>query len=303
VRLLIDTDTAADDAVALLMAVTAPGVEVAAITTVAGNVSVEQATSNALKVLHVCGRTDVPVHAGAAGPLLRELVHATDVHGPDGMGGHWFPAVGKQAGADALEATLDVLRGNPGEVTWVALGPLTNLALAVEADPEACRRVRQIVVMGGAPDGVGNVTPAAEFNLWVDPEAARTVFAAGLPVRLVGYDIGRRDALVGPAELDRLRASDSTLAAFTVDITRGLWDFCLARGQAGMDLCDPVAMAAALHPQSATWEAHAVDVHVDDEVSRGALVCPAGRAANVELCTRFDPDRFRALLFERLEVP
>jgi purine nucleosidase len=300
VRLLIDTDTAADDAVAIMMALGTPGIDVVALTTASGNVPLEQATFNALKVLHVCGREDIPVHTGASAPLAREAVFATDVHGPDGFGAQWYPPVGEATSNDAVAATLDLLDRHPGELTWVALAPLTNLALAIEADPAVCARVKQVVVMGGTADGVGNVTPAAEFNFWADPEAARVVLGSGLPLRIVGCDVARRHALLTGEHLELIRGSESPLAAFAVAVTSGLWDFHQRRGEVAMEMCDPVAMAAALEPRAAMWKAMAVDVHCAMEERRGALEIDEHGQPNAEVCTAFDEDRFRALLFQRL---
>ena len=304
-KLLVDTDTAADDAVAILLALRTPGVEVLALTTVAGNVHVDQSTANALVTLDVAGRLDVPVHQGAAAPLLASLEHATDVHGHDGLGGNDFPPVGAAHAEPTLDATLALLRAHGPDLTWVALGPLTNVALAVLTDPEACRRVRRLVVMGGVGDGVGNVTPAAEFNFWADPEAARIVLRAGLPLWLVGWDVSRRDALVGEADLEVLRLSHDPAAQFTVAVTRTLYEFTAAKHHAGaMDLPDPIAMAAALEPEHATWRRVHADVETHGELTRGAVVvdhlATTGLAPNVDLCTGFDPARFRALLLERL---
>jgi purine nucleosidase len=303
--LLIDTDTAADDAVAILMALRAPDVEVAALTTVAGNVPLDQATHNALVTLEVAGRPDVPVHAGAAAPLVEEIGFATDVHGNDGMGDIDRAATSDSHGDDALDATLALLRASGPEITWVALGPLTNIAHAVAADPDVCRSVRELVVMGGVGDGVGNVTPAAEYNFWVDPHAAETVLQAGITTRLVGWDISRRDALVSERDLDALRNSGDPAAEFAVRITRGLYEFSSKKHHPGfMDLPDPVAMAAALAPEHADWARRWVAVETEGSLTRGALVVDhlgtSGNEPNVDLCTAYEPAAFRQLLHELL---
>ena len=171
---LIDTDTASDDAVALIMALKAPDIRVAAITTVAGNVDVHQATRNALYTAELCGQ-DVPVYAGAGKPLLREYQDATWFHGRDGLGDHDFPAPRNSAQKlHAVDAIIDTIETHAG-LTLVTLGPLTNIALALAKQPNIAEKVSRCVVMGGAPCCEGNVTPAAEYNIWVDPEAARCV--------------------------------------------------------------------------------------------------------------------------------
>lgn len=307
-RLLIDTDTAADDAVAILMALRAPGTDVVALTTVAGNVSLDQATRNALLTLEVADRAEIPVHMGAAAPLAHELEFASNVHGDDGLSGSSRPARGAPHRDPALDATLAHLRAAGPDLTWVALGPLTNLAHAIETDADACRRVRRVVVMGGVGDGVGNVTPAAEFNFWADPQAAHVVLTAGLPVRLVGWDISRRDSLVSDADLAALRASGDPAAAFAVAVTRCLYEFSSTHHHPGfMDLPDPVAMAAALAPEHATWADRWADVETEGRLTRGALVVDhlgtSGNEPNIELCTHYEPERFRALLHELLTTP
>ncbi len=171
---LIDTDTASDDAVALIMALRAPDVRVAAITVVAGNVDVQQATRNALYTAELCG-VKVPVYSGAARPLLRPYQNATWFHGRDGLGDHNYPAPRQSAQAKhAVDAIIETVEANPG-IVLVTLGPLTNVALAISRKPEIAAKVSRCVVMGGAPCCEGNVTPAAEYNVWVDPEAASIV--------------------------------------------------------------------------------------------------------------------------------
>jgi purine nucleosidase len=306
-RLLIDTDPGADDAVAILLALRTSGIEVVALTTVVGNIDVEQATRNALAVLDVADRHDIPVYRGAAVALAGNVVeHAVSVHGSDGFGDHHFPEVGAIRPESALDATLDILRSDGPELTWVALGPLTNVAHAVQADPEICRRVREVVVMGGTGDGIGNVTPAAEFNFWADPEAARVVLGASLPLRLVGWDVSRRDAVVGPHELDRLRASDDPLAHFALAVCRTYLEFNDGTQQpsGSMGMPDPVALLAALEPERATWRRVAADVECRGDLTRGALVIDhlsrTGATPNIDLCTAFDPARFKELFVARL---
>jgi hypothetical protein len=188
---LIDTDTASDDAVALIMALRAPDVRVVAITTVADNVPVQQSTRNALYTVELCG-ANVPVYAGADKPLLRTYENATWFHGRDGLGDHNYPAPQRsQEKAYAVDAIIETVEANPGLVI-VTLAPLTNLALAVAKKPSIAAKVSRCVIMGGAPCCEGNVTPAAEYNIWVDPEAARMVMLSGLPVELVGWQTSRK---------------------------------------------------------------------------------------------------------------
>src|SRR5246127_3909861 len=214
--LLIDTDTASDDAVALIMALRSTSVRVAAITVVAGNVPVAQATSNALLTVELCG-ADVPVYSGAEAPLLRKLAIADWFHGADGLGDHGYkPAERRAEPGHAVDALIQTVRDNPG-IEIVTLGPLTNLAMALLREPKLAAYVQRCVVMGGAPCCVGNVTPAAEFNTWVDPEAARIVFRSGLPIEMVGWQLCRGAAVIGPADIDSIATIGTKLAHFAVE--------------------------------------------------------------------------------------
>src|SRR5579885_3225289 len=200
---LIDTDTASDDAVALIMALRARDVRVAAITTVAGNVPVQQSTRNALYTVELCG-ADVPVYSGADKPLIRTYENATWFHGKDGLGDHGYPAPRRRAeNLHATDAIIETVESNPGLV-MVTLAPLTNVALALAKRPDIAKKVGRCVVMGGAPCCEGNVTPAAEYNIWVDPEAARIVFHSGMPIELIGWQLSRYDAVVRDNDIARI---------------------------------------------------------------------------------------------------
>jgi purine nucleosidase len=251
-RFLIDTDTASDDAVALVMALRHPAVEIEAITVVAGNVPLDLGVQNALYTVEICG-ADVPVYAGAAAPMMRELHTAQNVHGADGMGDIGLPLRGRQpAGIDAARVIIDTARNHPGDLTIVTLGPLTNLALAVLAAPDIVPLVSRVVMMGGTGQGPGNVTPAAEFNIWCDPEAADVVFRSGLPLEMVGWDISRTYATISEAESAEFRQL-GPIGEFCTDIQKVLLEFCRdVTHLAGYDLPDPIAMAIAIDPTVGT---------------------------------------------------
>src|SRR5689334_6529842 len=186
-RFLIDTDTASDDAVALVMALHAKDVEevqVEAITVVAGNVPLEQGVQNALYTVELC-KSRVPVYQGMAAPLLRPLQTAQHVHGRDGMGEIGLPLHGRTpATGHAVDIIRETIRRHPHEITLVTLGPLTNVAMALLLEPALAGLVKECVIMGGIGEGYGNVTPVAEYNIWVDPEAAKIVYASGLPITM-----------------------------------------------------------------------------------------------------------------------
>ena len=315
---LIDTDTASDDAVALIMALRAPDVRVAAITTVAGNVNVQQATRNALYTVELCG-ADVPVYAGAEKPLLREYQNATWFHGRDGLGDHNYPRPRKSSGKlHAVDAIIDAIEANPGMVV-VTLAPLTNLALALAKKPEIAAKVGRCVVMGGAPCCEGNVTPAAEYNIWVDPEAARMVMLSGLPVELVGWQLSRGDAVVNESDIAVIQEFNNALARFAVECnSHARRAYKVQTGEDGISLPDPVAMCIALDPTVGTeWSDHYVEVETRSELTRGMTVVdrlnvaadernrtvwtPAVHAQHkTKVCWRIDTSRWKDALFSAL---
>src|SRR5207249_4108999 len=194
-RVIIDTDPGVDDALALLLAMRSPELKIEGITAVAGNVPLELTLPNALRMVEIAGRDDITVAAGAKGPLLRRLVTATYAHGENGLGGAIFAEPKRkpitEPAADFIRRTV---RKYPGEITLLTLGPLTNIAAALNADSVLARMVRGLTMMGGSLSG-GNISPAAEFNVYVDPEAARIVFQSGIPITMVGLDVTRKTAL------------------------------------------------------------------------------------------------------------
>ena len=215
---LIDTDTASDDAVAIIMALAAPDVRVLALTTVAGNVGVEQATRNALLTAELCG-ADVPVFVGAAAPLIRAHDHAHWFHGNDGLGDHGYPPPKRSPEREhAVDAILRLADAEPG-LTLVTLGPLTNVALALARIRRLRERIGRCVVMGGAPCCEGNVTPAAEYNIWVDPEAARAVFRSKLKIEMVGWHVSRGASVLNEAEIAAIEALGTAKARFAIGRT------------------------------------------------------------------------------------
>lgn len=270
---LIDTDTASDDAVALIMALRSPHVEVLAITTVAGNVDVHQASRNALYTAQLCD-SRVPVFMGAEKPLKRAHVGAEWFHGRDGLGDHGYGpprrTVEKQ---NAVDAIIEMIDACPA-LLMVTLGPLTNVALAVQKKPSIAAKVSRCVVMGGAPCCEGNVTPAAEYNMWCDPEAARIVVRSGLPIELVGWHLCRGDALLSASDIQEVLDLGTPVAEFAIACNSVAQEAILKQtGEHGISLPDPVAMAVAIDPSIVTSEsAHFVEVETDSELTRGMTV-------------------------------
>lgn len=301
-RFLIDTDTGSDDAVALVMALKHPDVTVEAVTIVAGNVPLEQGAQNALYTLELCGST-VPVFRGAGTPLLCPAVGAEEVHGLDGMGDIGLPLSGREpAPGHAVDVLVERINASPGELTLVALGPLTNVALALLKDPSISVKVRGCVMMGGTGQGPGNVTPVAEYNIWADPEAAKVVFESGMPLTMVGWDISCGYAVFGPEDSARLRGIGTPLAEFCVDIQRVLDEWARENTRlAGFDLPDPIAMAVALDPAVATETRRLfVAVETGGTWSRGQTIVDhlnvTGREPNVEVVVEASRERFLDLL-------
>ncbi|MEJ2481401.1 MAG: nucleoside hydrolase [Acidihalobacter sp.] len=309
-RLIIDTDTASDDAVALIMALREPQVTVEAITIVSGNVPVAQASRNARYVVELCG-AEIPVYEGADRPLVKPRAHATHFHGEDGLGDIGYPP--PRLPAAQGYAALEIIRrcqAAPGEIELVTLGPLSNVAMALRLEPRLAGWVRHCTVMGGAAATLGNVTPAAEFNLWCDPEAARIVLHSGMPVTLVGWELSRGEACFTSAELEAVRALNTELARFAVDCNRAAFVAATqTQAEAGLSLPDPVAMAIALDPDTC---AEAVTCGIEvvlDGPARGAtlvdILSVAGRGDSagdpawasplptVEVCRMLDVARFK----------
>ena len=272
-NLLIDTDTASDDAVALILALRSPLVRVLAITVVAGNVSVEQGTQNALFTVELCA-ADVPVFAGAAAPLTRPLEDASWFHGQDGLGDHGYRPTNRVAEKEfAVDAMVRIIQAHPG-IELITLGPLTNLALALRQAPGLAANIRRCVVMGGAPCCEGNVTPAAEYNFWVDPEAAQIVLRSQLPLELAGWQLSRAEAVVNSREIEQILALKNKFSEFAIrsnDTAAAAYH--RQTGEAGIALPDPTAMAILLDPAIAlVTSAHYMDVPHDSGITRGMSV-------------------------------
>jgi purine nucleosidase len=314
---LIDTDTASDDAVALIMALRAPDVRVAAITVVAGNVPVQQATRNALYTVELCG-ANVPVYSGAEKPLLRPYENATWFHGRDGLGDHNYPAPEKSAAElHAVDAIIETIEANPGLVL-VTLGPLTNVALAVSKRPSIAAKVSRCVVMGGAPCCEGNVTPAAEYNIWVDPEAARIATRSGLPVELIGWQLCRGDAVLREPDIAQVEGFNTKLAHFAIECnSQARTAYKIQTGEDGICLPDPVALCLALDATVGTdWSEHYVEVELQSELTRGMTVvdrlnvaadernravwASALDASKAKVCWSIDNKRWKEALYAAL---
>ncbi|MHC4321551.1 MAG: nucleoside hydrolase [Planctomycetota bacterium] len=301
---LIDTDTASDDAVALVMALTYPDVQVEAITAVSGNVHVDQAVQNALYTVELCGK-QVPVYRGAEKPMLRSLETAEYAHGRDGMGDIGLPLSGRTpAEGHGVTEIIETINRFAGNITLVTLGPLTNLALALLQDPSIAGKVKECIIMGGTGQGRGNVTPVAEYNIWVDPEAARIVFESAIPITIVGWDASLAYATFNPQEMEKLRNVGTPLAEFCVDIQKAMNKFSVEEmNLEGFSLPDPLAMAVALDPAVATGtKSLYVAIETESELCRGQTVVDhlavTKHEPNVEVVLEASREKFLRILYD-----
>ena len=317
--LLIDTDPGIDDALAILFALASRELSVEAITTVAGNVPVDIGAANALRILDVAQpQRRPPVARGAAAPIRRPLVTADRYHGGDGLGGvdalvddqgrPRYPVpdtkLDRRDGADLI---LDTVERFAGQIVLLALGPLTNVAIALERDRARLARVARLVVMGGAVTVPGNVTPAAEFNFFTDPDAAAAVLAAGLPVELVPLDVTRRTLLTSTALRERMRGATDRRARFVLDVTARAFARASGAEGRGIPLHDPLAAGVALDSSLVRFERLHVEVECEGRHTSGMSLADrrpvddSERApANCAVATAVEAERFLSLFLERV---
>ena len=322
-RIIIDTDPGIDDAMAIFLALRSPELKVEAITPVAGNVPLDLTLPNALRLLEIAKRRDIPVAAGASHPLVRRLATAGHVHGVNGLAGVEFPEPRiKPVHDTAPELIRHIVREDPHEITIVAIGPLTNVALALRADPEIASMIHAIVIMGGSLSG-GNMTPAAEFNLYVDPEAARIVFDANIPLTMVGLDVTRK-CLVHEQHIQQLEAAKNAVSQAAGKILRATYERMRKGGEVtDIALHDALAVASLIDPGVITRKDYYVEVETFGEWTAGETIgydghgpirksaqmetsAPAPPPAeipykpNAQVAVGVDPDRFFHLLISRL---
>jgi purine nucleosidase len=305
-RIIIDADPGQDDAIAILAAFASPEIEVLGLCSVAGNVPLALTTRNALKVCELVGRTDVPVHAGAAAPLHRPLVTAEEVHGETGLNGPDLPTPKMQAGAQhAVDFIVETLRRETaGTVTLCALGPMTNIALAFERAPDVVARVARIVAMGGGRSEGGNITPVAEFNIYADPHAAQAVFASGVPIVLHPLDVTHR-AVTSSDRIAAFRALGTRPGNAVAEMLAFAQAFDMERyGSDGGPLHDPNVIAFLIRPEIYRGRFVNVEVETVSELTMGQTVVDwwgaTERPRNVHYITEVDDTAFFSLLVERI---
>ena len=305
-RIIIDTDPGQDDAVAILLALASPELEVLGITTVAGNVPLALTAKNARKVCELASRPDIPVFAGAEAPLLRPLITAEYVHGQTGLDGPDLPEpVMPLDPRHSVDFLIETLRAEPaGSITLCTLGPLTNIALAFARAPEIAGRVKRIIAMGGGAFEGGNVTPVAEFNILVDPHAAQRVFSSGAPVTLLPLDVTHK-CLTRKVRVDRFRALGTRVGDATALLLVYQERFDEAKyGQDGGPLHDPTVIAWLLRPELFSGRDVNLEVETGSELTMGQTVIDwwgvTDRPRNVHVIRDVDDEGFFALLLERI---
>jgi inosine-uridine nucleoside N-ribohydrolase len=321
-RIIFDTDPGVDDALALWLALRSPEIQIEGVTPVAGNVPLEFTLPNALRLVEIAGRTDIPVATGAARPLTRKLITASYAHGENGLAGVPFPEPKiKPVTETATQLIRRVVRANPGEITIVAVGPLTNLAIAFREDPALPKMVQSIVLMGGSLSR-GNVTPSAEFNIYVDPEAAQEVFHSGVPIVMVGLDVTRK-AQLREEHIKRLEAGPDAVSQSAGKIMRATWDRMHRSGFAGAGgptMHDSVAVATFIDPSICKLQDYYVEVETAGEFTAGETLgysrAPIRRSApgadgtakaelstfqpNAKVAVDIDTEKFLELLVGRV---
>jgi len=319
-RVVIDTDSGVDDALALLLALLSPELQVEAISTVTGNVPLEQATINVALILSLLdSKTPLILARGAAEPLEKGLITAQSIHGWDGLGElnrfknsdgsprYLYPQLPQDL-PDATEVLLDLLKRYPDELSLITLGPLTNLAEALRADKRRVRRLREVVIMGGAIRVCGNIRPAAEFNIFVDPHAAQRVFQSGLPIKLVPLDVTERVCL-GPMEIENLAQDmDEPLGRFLSDATsKAIKYMKQMRGVEAIFLHDPLAVGVAINPSMVETPLLHVEVETHEGITQGmtladfrAIRDDLKQPPNLYVALEVDTELFLAFFKERL---
>lgn len=304
-RILLDTDTAGDDTIAILMALHAKDARLEGVTINCGNVDFDQQVENALYTIEAAGKSgEVRVYPGARHPLLVGWRTATEVHGEDGMGGSNFSRAKQRPEArHAVDFIVDTINSNPGEIDLVEIAPMTNLALAIRKDPGIVKKVRRFYFMGGSNQHLGNVTPAAEFNIWVDPDAAKIVLESGLAATMVGWEICVRSGFLGASELSEIEKMGTRESAFFLAVNRQVRRFIrTTQGVDGTECTDSLTMAAVLNPAVATdVRERFVEVDNTSGPSRGATVVDElgvlRRKPNVGVVYEASQRKFREMLY------
>lgn len=305
-KIIIDCDPGIDDSIAIMLALASPELEVMGITTVSGNIEVHSATENTFQTLMLMDRPDIPVYKGAEVPLSRPFHDATDTHGLDGLGETFLPKTGLKAqNGHAVDFILESIRNNPGEITLIALGPLTNIALALRRDVQTMSKVKEFIVMGGSDAFHGNCSPVAEYNFWVDPEAADEVFRSNFAkVIVVGLDV-THNVIFTPNLREVANQIGGARGKFMHDITRFYVDFHWAQERTlGCVINDPLVIAMLLDDQLVHCDDSYVEIETEGIAVAQSVCDPMGKRhggkINAAVAHKVSPRRFFEILFTRL---
>ncbi|MFC7395445.1 nucleoside hydrolase [Scopulibacillus cellulosilyticus] len=303
-KIIIDCDPGHDDAIAILLAAGSPNIDLRAITTVAGNAEVEKTAINALKVCEIAGLKDIPVARGAAGPLTRKRETAPSIHGESGMEGPSLPIPRQTLVKDhAVDVIIEELLSSKGDITLVPVGPLTNIALAMRKEPLIIPKIKEIVLMGGGMSG--NWTPAAEFNIFVDPEAANIVFESGVPITMAGLELTHQ-AVTTPEIIEQIQAISNPVSEFVVELLQYFSKTYKDEfGFSGAPIHDACAVAYCIDPTVFTTKKLRVDIETKGEFTSGMTVIDingvTGREPNVNVAMELDKEKFWNMLINALK--
>lgn len=306
-RIILDTDPGVDDALTILLALASPEIRLEALTITQGNVTVEKGTRNALAVLELLGASHIPVAKGTSLPLVGPLLASDHVHGKSGLGNAVLPE--PKAGPVSRHGIDDLIErflAEPGELRLFAVGPLTNIALAIRKEPRFASAVKEMVIMGGSIREGGNITPRAEFNIYADPHAAHIVFHSGIPITLIPLDVTHKTMLY-TTQIERLKKNDSPISRFIVDATSDYVHFTESKtGIPGCALHDPLTLATMIAPELLTLEEHYVDVDISGGISTGSTFADfyrtTGKPANMKVALGVRGEEFVELFLERVET-
>ncbi|HKJ38136.1 MAG TPA: nucleoside hydrolase [Anaerolineales bacterium] len=305
-RIIIDTDPGVDDALAFLLALASPEIQLEALTTTQGNVTLEKATRNALSVLELCNANHIPVAAGSMYPLVQPLLASVDVHGESGIGVAKLPeSTSKVVEQHAVDYLIEKVLAEPNEISIFPIGPLTNIAMAIRKEPGFAKAVKELVIMGGAINENGNVTPLAEFNIYVDPHAAHIVFHSGIPITLIPLDVTHK-CLLRQEHVDRLMKTRSPITGFIKDAVETYFQFSYERGFAGCALHDPLTLATIIAPELLTLKEYYVDVDHSGGVAMGKTFADVfgklNQPVNMKAAMDVRGDDFIELFLQRMET-
>ena len=304
-RIIIDTDPGVDDALAFLLALASPEIQLEALTTTQGNVTLEKATSNALSVLELARAGHIPVARGSLLPLVQPLRASAAVHGESGIGNSKLPEpTARPVPAHAVDYLIERVLAEPNQISIFPIGPLTNIAMAIRKEPRFAESVKELVIMGGAVLEYGNMTPQAEFNIYVDPHAAHIVFHSGIPMTLFPLDVTHK-CVLRQEHVDRLMKIDSPISRFIRDAMEVYLEASYALGYEGSSLHDPLTLATFIAPELLTLKEFYVDVDISGGVSMGKTFADIPnvlkKPVNMKVATNVRGDDFVELFLQRME--